>query len=127
MEKFSGWFRIILTWVVIIPDLIVSYVALRNPFYTTEMMSLALNFVAATVLFYIYIDMNVESEEEGDEEEPSRRREEEPSSDKKTCALYKLAFGSLIEDMLVWAGLFCLLYNIVPVTLFIHNIIGKAL
>lgn len=126
MEKFSGWFRIILTWVVIIPDLVVSYVALRNPFYTMEMMSLALNFVAATVIFYIYIDMSAVSEPV-EEAADSRSKSEDAGSDKKSFGLYKMAFGSLIEDMLVWAGLFCLLYNIVPVTLYLHNIIGKAL
>ncbi len=126
MDKRSGWFRIILTWVVIVPDLILSYISLRNPFFTTEMMALALNFVAATVLFYIYVDMFVASnDEEYEEGEAGKSRMEEPEAPK--WGLYRLTFGSLIEDMLVWSGLFFLLYNIVPVSLYVHNIIGKAI
>ncbi|MFA6988598.1 MAG: hypothetical protein WC197_00880 [Candidatus Gastranaerophilaceae bacterium] len=120
MDK--SWFRIILTWVVIVPDLILSYHALRNPFANVEMTSLALNFIATTVLFYVYMDLGPTPEPTEGEEGASSSRQEEQLQPKEGC---KLAFTSLIEDILVWTGLFFILYNIVPVTLYLHNIISK--
>jgi hypothetical protein len=120
MDK--SWFRIILTWVVIVPDLILSYHSLRNPFVNIEIASLALNFVATTVLFYVYMDLGPAPEAEGDEDTSHSKHEEEQTQPSGCC---KLAFSSLIEDMLVWTGLFFILYNIVPITLYLHNIISK--
>jgi hypothetical protein len=115
-----SWFRIVLTWVVLVPDLVLSYYALKNPFNNLEMTSLALNFVTTTVLFYVYMDIGTPAEAAGEESGPPRHEEVAPTSN-------KLAFSSLIEDMLVWTGLYFLLYNIVPATLFLHNIIAKNL
>lgn len=113
-------FRMIITWVVIIPNLIVSYHALRNPFMSLEMLSLGLNFIATTALFYIYATITtVEDENKEAGATPINK------PDENALGLYKLAFGSLIEDMLVWMGLFFLLYNIVPATLYVHNMVGK--
>lgn len=126
MEKFSGWFRVILTWVVIVPDLILSYHALRNPYLSVEGTSLALNFVATTVLFYIYIDLGKGGEEYVEEEGETTKKETEEVK-APLHPLYTLGFGSLIEDMLVWLGLYFLLYNIVPVTLYVHNLIGTKI
>lgn len=126
MERFFSWFRVIITWIVILPDICLSYIYLRNPVPSFEVMSLALNFFAATVLFYIYMDINKESKKcaiDG-EEGKSKTDTESPASD---LTLYKLVFGSLIEDMLVWFGLFFLLYNIVPITLYVHNLVLKNL
>lgn len=121
MDKFSNWFRVILTWIVLIPDLVLSYLYLRDPSHTLEILSLLLNLFSTTVLFYIYMDIYKANIDETTEE-GSKATAAKPDS---TPTLYKLAFGSLIEDMCVWLGLFFLLYNIVPLTLFVHNIISK--
>ena len=123
MDKFSSWFRVVLTWVVIIPDLILSYLYLRDPSHGLEILSLLLNLFSTTVLFYIYMDIYKANTDETTEES---NKSASPKVD-QLPGLYKLAFGSLIEDMCVWLGLFFLLYNIVPVTLFIHNLISKNL
>lgn len=122
MEKIRSWTRIILTWVVIIPDLLLSYVYLRYPSYNLEISSLTLNFIAATVIFYVYMDISKDGF--GDEGEGEKAASSQQGS---ISPLYNLTFGSLIEDFLVWLGLFLLLYNIVPVTLYIHNLVGRSL
>lgn len=128
MDKLSSFLRMSLTWIVIIPNLIVSYLYLKNPSFSLEMYSLGLNFVCATVLFYIYLDIykTNENNENVNEEEDTRTKDKK-ESEPKSPLLYRLVFGSLIEDMLVWLGLFFIFYNIVPVTLYVHNWIGKNL
>jgi amino acid transporter len=121
MDKSSNLFRIALIWVAIVPDLILSYYSLRNPFLYVEIVSLILNFIAATILFYIYIEMGqgIVPDSGQEAEKPAANPESIPKA-----GLYGLVFGSLIEDILVWSGLFFVLYNIVPVTLWIHRLIS---
>ena len=126
MERFFSWFRVVLTWVVILPDIFLSYIYLRNPIPYYEALSLILNVFATTVLFYIYMDINKESKKcDIDGEEGKSKTDTEAKT--PDIFIYKLVFGSLIEDMLVWFGLFFLLYNIVPVTLYVHNLVLKNL
>lgn len=122
MIKFSGWIRILITWIVITSDLLLSYLYLRNPNERLEILSLVMNFVATTAIFYIYMNLIMDATQ-GESEEETRTVEHEEN--KGSIFLYKLNFGSLIEDMGVWLVFFFMLYNIVPVTLFIHSIISK--
>lgn len=122
MIKFSGWIRILITWVVITSDLLLSYLYLRTPSERLEILSLVMNFVATTAIFYIYMNILGESASEDSEEGV---KTPEPEDSTGTACLYKLNFGSLIEDMGIWLILFFLLYNVVPVTLFIHSLISK--
>jgi len=125
MERFGEWFRVLLTWIVIVPDLMVSYSLLRNPSYNLEIISLILNFIATTIIFYIYMDIYKSNNPiESSDSERSKSGTTQTSSN---VGLYNLAFGSLIEDMGVWLGLFFLLYNIIPVSLYLHNVISKSL
>ncbi|MDD3149741.1 MAG: hypothetical protein PHV68_02810 [Candidatus Gastranaerophilales bacterium] len=125
MEKISSWFRVILTWVVIIPNLVLSYCALRTPYMELEMASLGLNFLATTVLFYIYMDINIQGKDEEGIEGAVAPTHSMDDDAKGELPLYKMVFGSLIEDMGVWLCLFFILYNIVPLTLFVHSWVGK--
>lgn len=125
MERFFSWFRVIITWVVITPDIFISYIYLRNPQPSYEVLSLVLNFLATTVLFYIYMDINKEGKKSAEGEEGKSKTDTEAVTSEPL--LYKLVFGSLVEDMLVWFGLFFLLYNIVPVTLYVHNLVLQNL
>ena len=126
MERFLSWFRVVITWIVILPDIFLSYAYLRNPQPSFEVLSLALNFFATTVLFYIYIDINKESQKVPSDDE-NKAKADFGNSGGSEFFLYKLVFGSLIEDMLVWFGLFFMLYNIIPITLFVHNMVLKNL
>ena len=126
IEGIYSWFRVVLTWIVIIPDIFVSYIYLRNPTPSLEIVSLVLNFLAATILFYIYMDISKENNKSSDKEEEKDSSKETPKGS-PALALYKLTFGALIEDMIVWFSLFFLLYNILPITLYVHNIILKGL
>ncbi len=126
LGNLGSWLRIILTWVVITPNLFLSYYYLRYPSFNTEIASLGLNFIATTVLFYIYLDIFSANTSSGEEGEGSQTKNDQ-STEKNGIWLYKLTFGSLIEDMIVWLGLFFLLYNIVPVTLYVHNFVAKNL
>lgn len=134
MEKVSSWFRVIITWIVIIPDFVLSYLSLRNPFYNIEVLSLGVNFIAAIVLFYIYMDIArvpiINSDAEGETSEEGEGKTSAPATTTTggcVCPLYKLTFGPLIEDILTFAGLFILLYNIVPIALWIHNTISSKI
>ena len=124
MIKFSGWIRILITWVVITSDLLLSYLYLRNPGERLEILSLTMNFVATTAIFYIYMNIIQDSSDE-ESEETSKSTSSENESE--SIFLYKLNFGSLIEDIGVWLVLFFLLYNIVPMTLYIHTTISKSI
>jgi|GEM_PF-3168921 len=128
MIKFSSWARVLITWVVLTSDLLLSYLYLRNPCAKLEMLSLSLNFVATTSIYYIYMNIAQDVQEDAeDEEEESRNVSSEEKE--KPVSFYRLNFGPLIEDMGVWLILFFLLYNVIPVTLYVHswaakNIIG---
>lgn len=125
MIKFSSWARVLITWVVLTSDLFLSYFYLRNPSIRLEILSLALNFVATTAIYYIY--MNIGQDGKGEETEEGGGSRESSKEEEATASLYKLNFGSLIEDMGIWLTLFFLLYNIVPLSLFVHNMVIKNL
>ncbi|MDD3013108.1 MAG: hypothetical protein PHC34_05335 [Candidatus Gastranaerophilales bacterium] len=116
MIKLNTWVSILSTWIFLAADLLLSYMYLRDPNFRLEWISLGLNFVTTTLIYYIY--MNIAQGEDG-EEGASK------SSEEKSVSLYKLNFGPLIEDMGVWLILFFLLYNIVPMTLFVHVWVTK--
>jgi len=119
MIKLNSWVCVLSTWVFLTADLLLSYMYLRDPNLRLEMISLAVNFVATTVIFYIY--MNI-AQSAPDEEGTAPKISEE-----KSLSLYQLNFGALIEDMGVWLFLFFLLYNIVPLTLFVHTWVTRNL
>jgi hypothetical protein len=118
MIKFNSWISVLSTWIFLTADLVLSYMYLRDPNLRLEMISLGVNFVTTTIIYYIY--MNIA--QGGAEEEEAPKTEEE-----KTSGLYQLNFGPLIEDMGVWLFLFFLLYNIVPLTLFVHTWVTRNL
>jgi len=119
MLKLNSWVSVLSTWVFLSADLVLSYLYLRDPNVRFEMLSLGMNFVTTTVIYYIY--MNIAHG--GDEEEGGTSS----SGEEGSAALYKLNFGALIEDMGVWLCLFFLLYNIVPLSLFVHTWVTKSL
>jgi hypothetical protein len=124
MEKISTWFKVLITWIVIIPDFCMSYYALRLNDPSLEIVSLVINFISTTVLFYIYVNADSGKYEEELEVETSKSSE---GIQNEMSPLYKLAFGTLIEDMSVWLILFFALYNIVPLTLMAHAWCAKGI
>lgn len=71
--------------------------------------------------------MDINKENNTGAAEGEEKAKEPAKTEGSRLAFYKLTFGPLIEDMLVWLGLFFLLYNILPITLYVHNTILKGL